>query len=148
MHSRKLKFVPDEEQLSALEFFRALYGKCWKSEIRKIWMRDESFPKFNNVMRHIRNSAGPTWLQRFSIDKAIEKRKVAPVYCSIDISCNNDSFQGDSGAHKLAQVIMKAVDHLRVYSDLKKLEFGFQHTLLDENGNTCGVLRISRKERG
>ena len=147
MHSRKLKFVPDEEQISALEFCRNLYGKQWKAKVCEIWLNGKTFPKYNDVLRHIRNNAGPTWLQRFSLDKAIKSRVEAPVYCDISISCNNDSFQGDNGAHKLAQVLIKAAEHLRIYSDLKKLEFGLQHTLLDENGNQCGVMRISRKKR-
>lgn len=146
MHSKKLHFVPDADHIVALEYYRNLYGRAWKAKICDMWVGAKQFPKYDDIMRGIRNAAGPTWLQRFSIDKAIKARKEASIYCSFHVNCNGDDFQGDDGARRLAQLFIEAAEHLRAFSDLKKLEHGLQHSMRDTNGNYCSVLRITRKD--
>lgn len=146
MHSRKLNFVPDSDHIVALEYYSNLYGRAWKAKICEMWMTGKPFPKYRDIMQGIRNAAGPTWLRRFSLDKALKARKEASVQCSFHVNCNGDDFQGDGGAHKLAQLFIEAAEKLRVFSDLKKLEHGLQYSLRDTNGNYCAVLRITRED--
>jgi len=146
VHSIKLNYKPNEEAAKALEYCRERYGRSWKQTVCHMWTHGNTFPKYHNVLQEIRNCAGPTWLKRFSLDKHLESLAQAPVYCSVEISCNSDWFMGDGGAQRLAQLLIESAMNVRVYSDLLKIRPGFEHTIKDGNGNKCGVLRILREK--
>ncbi len=51
------------EQLKALRDFAAIYGRCWKQELREAWMSGDG--RDTGELRQLRNTLGPSWLISF-----------------------------------------------------------------------------------
>lgn len=60
------KRMPNEEQLKALNAYKAKHGRYWKRDLMNAWMNgsDANEPD-GHLLRQIRNQFGPAWLTRF-----------------------------------------------------------------------------------
>lgn len=60
------KFIPNDEQLAALQAYAAKHGAQWKRKLADAWFsgRDSQEPN-GHLLRQIRNQAGPSWLRGF-----------------------------------------------------------------------------------
>jgi hypothetical protein len=67
------KYYPTEEQIEALKKFANANGRTWKSKLRQAWMSgiycDYRATDRVDLLLQIRNSFGPTWLDRFTLPK-------------------------------------------------------------------------------
>jgi len=65
------KFIPNEEQLAALQAYAARNGAQWKRKLADAWLdgRDDREPN-GHLLRQMRNRGGPSWLKRFDLAKA------------------------------------------------------------------------------
>jgi hypothetical protein len=53
------------EQLAALRSYAKSHGRTWKAQLNYEWMAGTA----RGPLQQIRNSFGPTWLQRFTLPK-------------------------------------------------------------------------------
>jgi hypothetical protein len=63
-------------EIQALAYWRLHYGRRWKSELRRAWGSHAygELPSDHPALLHgLRNRFGPTWLDRFSLDRAINQ---------------------------------------------------------------------------
>ena len=56
----------DAEQTAALAAFAAEHGRSWKAQLRRQWERASANP----ILHGLRNTHGPTWLDRYRLPKA------------------------------------------------------------------------------
>jgi len=56
----------DDEQVSACQAYAAKHGRRWKSILNSVWM---GCPPHDDggILRALRNSHGPTWLQSYRL---------------------------------------------------------------------------------
>jgi hypothetical protein len=63
-------------ELQALSYWKLHNGRHWKLELMKAWGNHDygrSLPSDHPALLHgLRNRLGPTWLARFSLDRAIK----------------------------------------------------------------------------
>ena len=55
----------EPQQQAALAAFAAVHGRYWKTELRRLWERAEAEPD----LHRLRNTHGPTWLDRYRLPK-------------------------------------------------------------------------------
>ena len=59
----------DSEQVAALRDYAARHGQRWKSVLNNVWMGGAPYDD-GGILRRLRNTHGPTWLQRYRLPKA------------------------------------------------------------------------------
>lgn len=57
------------EQEAALQAYAARHGRCWKSVLNHVWMGGAPHDD-GGILRGLRNSHGPTWLQSYRLPGA------------------------------------------------------------------------------
>lgn len=69
----KLKRKPlphlDADQIAALRAYAARHGRRWKSILNNVWMGGSPYDD-GGTLRRLRNTHGPSWLQRYRLPKA------------------------------------------------------------------------------
>lgn len=60
--------TPNQAQLNALRQWASQHGRNWKSALRQAWMTGD-YDGFDNanLLQQVRNTFGPSWLNRFVI---------------------------------------------------------------------------------
>ena len=54
---------PSKEQLAAVERWKKLHGRYWKSALSEAWMRaGEGVSGYEPALQQLRNNCGPSWL--------------------------------------------------------------------------------------
>ncbi|MCF1465014.1 hypothetical protein B7W85_22625 [Allorhizobium ampelinum] len=56
------------EELRALQEYAERHGRSWKRILNHVWM-GEAPPDDGPVLRRLRNTHGPTWLDRYRLPK-------------------------------------------------------------------------------
>jgi hypothetical protein len=59
----------DDEQVAALQAYAARHGRRWKSILNNVWMGGAPYDD-GGILRRLRNTHGPSWLQRYRLPKA------------------------------------------------------------------------------
>lgn len=59
----------DAEQVAALQPYAARHGRRWKSILNNVWMGGAPYDD-GGTLRRLRNTHGPSWLQRYRLPKA------------------------------------------------------------------------------
>lgn len=59
----------DAEQVAALQAYAARHGRRWKSVLNNVWMGGAPYDD-GGILRRLRNTHGPSWLQRYRLPKA------------------------------------------------------------------------------
>lgn len=59
----------DAEQVTALQAYAARHGRRWKSILNNVWMGGAPYDD-GGILRRLRNTHGPSWLQRYRLPKA------------------------------------------------------------------------------
>lgn len=59
----------DAEQVAALQAYAARHGRRWKSILNNVWMGGAPYDD-GGILRRLRNTHGPSWLQRYRLPKA------------------------------------------------------------------------------
>ena len=60
--------TPTPEQIAAVKAFAARHGRCWKVELRNAWLYGSDVQEPDgHLLRQVRNSCGPVWLQGFKL---------------------------------------------------------------------------------
>jgi hypothetical protein len=59
----------DAEQVAALQAYAARQGQRWKSILNNVWMGGAPYDD-GGILRRLRNTHGPSWLQRYRLPKA------------------------------------------------------------------------------
>jgi len=69
-----MKKQPTAEQIEALKKFAAANGRTWKQVLRDAWMKGGynalNGEYIDGPLQQLRNQFGPSWLVKFSLDKA------------------------------------------------------------------------------
>jgi hypothetical protein len=60
------------EQEAALQAYAARHGRSWKSILNNAWMGGPPFDD-GGLLRRLRNSHGPTWLQSYRLPKPAKR---------------------------------------------------------------------------
>lgn len=60
------------EQEAALQVYAARHGRCWKSILNHAWMGGLPHDD-GGLLRGLRNSHGPTWLQSYRLPKPAKR---------------------------------------------------------------------------
>jgi hypothetical protein len=58
-----------EAEVSSLERFAKLHGRCWKQELRLAWMNGWGQGQNEPHLQQLRNEFGPTWLNNLRLSK-------------------------------------------------------------------------------
>lgn len=56
-------------QVAALQAYAARHGRRWKSILSNVWMGGAPYDD-GGILRRLRNTHGPSWLQRYRLPKA------------------------------------------------------------------------------
>ena len=59
----------DAEQVAALQAYAARHGRRWKSILNNVWMGGAPYDD-GGILRRLRNTHGPSWLQRYRLPNA------------------------------------------------------------------------------
>lgn len=59
----------DAEQAAALQTYATKHGRRWKSILNNVWMGGAPYDD-GGILRGLRNTHGPTWLQSYRLPKA------------------------------------------------------------------------------
>ncbi len=57
-----------EEEVNALQDYAARHGRSWKRILNNAWMGETSHDD-GGILRRLRNTHGPTWLDRYRLPK-------------------------------------------------------------------------------
>ena len=57
------------EQEAAIRDYAAKHGRCWKSILNNVWMGCAPYDD-GGILRGLRNTHGPSWLQSYRLPKA------------------------------------------------------------------------------
>lgn len=83
----KREWLPplDLEQEAALHAYAAKHGRRWKSILNNVWMGGAPYDD-GGILRRLRNSHGPTWLQSYRLPKAksVGDTVIAPAETRVD----------------------------------------------------------------
>jgi len=60
----------DGEQVAALQAYAARHGRRWKSILNNVWMGGAPYDD-GGILRRLRNTHGPSWLQRYRLPKPL-----------------------------------------------------------------------------
>ena len=66
-YDRYAPLSPDE--LTALESYAAKHGRAWKARLRDAWMSGGNEEGTGGVLRTLRNTHGPRWLEQFRLSR-------------------------------------------------------------------------------
>lgn len=58
------------EEFKAVEAYAARHGRAWKSRLREAWMSGGNEEGTGGVLRTLRNTHGPRWLEQFRFNRA------------------------------------------------------------------------------
>ena len=59
---------PTDQELEALREYAARHGRSWKSVLNHAWMGEPPHDD-RPILRRLRNTHGPTWLDRYRLPK-------------------------------------------------------------------------------
>ena len=57
-----------EEEVNALQDYAARHGRSWKRILTNVWMGEAPHDD-GRILRRLRNTHGPTWLDRYRLPK-------------------------------------------------------------------------------
>ncbi|MDI6834376.1 MAG: hypothetical protein QMD99_01520 [Rhizobiaceae bacterium] len=57
-----------EEEVNALQDYAARHGRSWKRILNYVWMGEAPYDD-GGILRRLRNTHGPTWLDRYRLPK-------------------------------------------------------------------------------
>ncbi|CAK7261858.1 MULTISPECIES: hypothetical protein [unclassified Shinella] len=57
-----------EEEVNALQHYAARHGRSWKRILNNAWMGEAPHDDVG-ILRRLRNTHGPTWLDRYRLPK-------------------------------------------------------------------------------
>ncbi|HCL65533.1 MAG TPA: hypothetical protein DIC56_11975 [Rhizobium sp.] len=57
-----------EEEVNALQDYAARHGRSWKRILNNAWMGEAPYDD-GGILRRLRNTHGPTWLDRYRLPK-------------------------------------------------------------------------------
>lgn len=57
------------EEVKALQDYAARHGRPWKRILNHVWMGEAPYDD-DPILRRLRNTHGPTWLNRYRLPKA------------------------------------------------------------------------------
>nr|WP_318031048.1 hypothetical protein [Rhizobium ruizarguesonis] len=70
-HRRQQWPAPSDDQEAALQAYAARHGRRWKSILSDVWMGGGPPYDDGGILRGLRNTHGPTWLQSYRLPKAV-----------------------------------------------------------------------------
>lgn len=57
-----------DEEVQVLQDYAAKHGRYWKTVLNRVWMGEAPYDD-GGTLRRLRNSHGPTWLDRYRLPK-------------------------------------------------------------------------------
>jgi len=57
-----------EEEVNALQDYAARHGRSWKRILNNVWMGEAPYDD-RPILRRLRNTHGPSWLDRYRLPK-------------------------------------------------------------------------------
>jgi hypothetical protein len=147
MTKNDTKFQLSDRELEALNHYAQLWGRTWKSKMKKLW-RDNAFTDkaYKDELRSLKNLGGDWWLENINLryeNKSADERK-RPLVISFQIVCEGDAFEVN-GIKEVSDLFLSIRNRVSGFDTLGEFARNGNVTLRDSNGNKCATLKTERK---